>query len=250
MAEKLKFGNNENKEINELISEMELLKFEENDEASKKLLKQYYKNIEKKTLTRDQEIMLITRWHHQREFAGYLIGYLFFKRKKKIDEDKILWYNKKLEVMPDFFSINEYFDTYAEQLPFKKAQMYNYIDMAEHTTIDEFLKFGISKASYVAKVKDEVVQKKLKTQLNKNPQLTLSQLDQTAQKLFNKTKEKKKEEKREKEKEINKTYTFNLKVNGEDEIIIKSKTKEDRDNLVKALNYYEQAIKNYLSKCE
>lgn len=247
MAEILDYGKSEGKEVAALSAELLQFKFDDNDRSSKDQLKAYYDELVGVTLTIDQQVMLMARWYHQREFSGYLIGWQLSLREKKIIDDVRAWDEKKSQVPPEFLHLNEFFQRYEDVLPFKKSAMYDFKKIYETESLDSFLKFGFSKITYLMRVKDEDVASKLRKEIEKKPDLTLREIKQKEEDWTRKATERRKEVRADEYDEVRIKFAYDVKESAGKIVLVPGKNVTSRD-LYNALAYFEKGIKNYLAK--
>ena len=280
-----KIQDTESRNVQEVFRQVQQLKFDENDEATKSTIRAFYDNITSQKFTETELLMLMSSLNQMSEFSCFVLGRLLREKDNSIKKNYNEWvmYGKNSETKPAYRTINGFLDKH--EIGISSTKAYYCMDLYDRYSIDDVLRLGVQKTlatvvvkndeyrssviekateenwssdqiravsqaiSQVEKLDDEKEKKKLVASILKTPDLeNIEEKVETIKTIFsNQTQEHEEEKTR-----IFKRYAFNVELPGDNDkqIIITAKTKKQRDYINKALIYYERAIKNYINKCE
>ena len=167
--------------------------------------------------TDDQQIMLLSTLHAQREFMGWFLGEALMLIDAAITSGEKSGYN----------SLNDWINRNEGRLGFSKRTAYAYIQIREASTLEQFQKLGVKKTLIVAQLKDpkkrEAVIKTVSA-----PRVTVEETKKQVEQVFAKEREKiikKREVLDERAKEIKMSITLN----GPRQIIFEFHSQRERD---------------------
>lgn len=129
------------------LTEVRNRRFADNDRATVESIMLIYDENKEKLIkgSDDEQVMLLSTLHAQREFMGWFIGEALSIIDKTISEGK----------KNDYTSLNDWIDKNSDRLGFSKRSAYEYMQIRETTTLDQFKKLGVKKALVIAQVKDD-----------------------------------------------------------------------------------------------
>jgi hypothetical protein len=207
------------------------------DIIQKRIKETYEQSYKDKTFTIEQYVFLLSGLGQYREYYSWLIGDILIKIDDKIKGGEI-----------SFRSLNDFIENYGEDIGMGKSNIYYCKSIRERfQDFDTFLKIGIKKAAVLITVKDEKDFKRL-TEKVVNNELSAAQVRDMVVTYNTKKYEQQKEEKQIEQKTINKKYKYNVSLKS-NKVIIQAQN-FNAEYIVKALYYYEKAIKNYIDKCK
>ena len=167
--------------------------------------------------TDDQQIMLLSTLHAQREFMGWFLGEALMLIDAAITSGEKSGYN----------SLNDWINRNEGRLGFSKRTAYAYIQIREASTLEQFQKLGVKKTLIVAQLKDpkkrEAVIKTVSA-----PRVTVEETKKQVEQVFAKEREKiikKREVLDERAKEIK----LSIALNGPRQIIFEFHSQRERD---------------------
>lgn len=129
------------------VIEAREMRFRDNDRATVESILAIYEENKGKVEngTDDEQIMLLSTMHAQREFMGWFLGEALMIIDEKIKS------GKKTTVL----SLNEWLDVNEGRLGFGKKTAYKYVTVRQASTLEQFKRLGVSKTLAVAQIKDE-----------------------------------------------------------------------------------------------
>ena len=167
--------------------------------------------------TDDQQIMLLSTLHAQREFMGWFLGEALMLIDAAITSGEKSGYN----------SLNDWINRNEGRLGFSKRTAYAYIQIREASTLEQFQKLGVKKTLIVAQLED---QKKREAVIKtvSAPRVTVEETKKQVEQVFAKEREKiikKREVLDERAKEIKLSITLD----GPRQIIFEFHSQRERD---------------------
>lgn len=275
----------DNRNLPEIAAQIQQLKFDENDERDKKILRKIYDEITGRQYSEEESRLMMSTLNQMSEFSSICLGKLLVSREEIIKNNYDEWVKsgKDADRKPLYKSINGYLDYHHRTLGISSTRAYYCMDLIKRYSIDDIVELGVKKVIASTVIKDDeirhaVLVKAQAEDWDSDRIRAVSQTIKEAEKLNDK-KEKKSivnallersepdevQEKveeiksivtiqnqvkdREKEK-ILKKYTFDIELseNDDKQIIITAKSKKQRDYFNEALLFYEKLLKNYVIK--
>ena len=122
-------------------------RFADNDAATIESIMEIYDTNRDKLVegTDDQQIMLVSTLHAQREFMGWFLGEALMIISDAIESGEKTGYS----------SLNDWLNRNEDRLGFSKRAAYNYVQIRESSTLEQFQKLGVRKTLIVSQIRDE-----------------------------------------------------------------------------------------------
>lgn len=129
------------------IAEARERRFIDNERATVDSIMAIYEDNREKLAraTDDDQVMLLSTLHAQREFMGWFIGEALLSIEQQIVENRKAGYS----------TLSEWINRNEDRLGFGRSAAYNYRTIREASTIEQFQKLGVKKVLVVAQLKDE-----------------------------------------------------------------------------------------------
>jgi|GEM_PF-6799568 len=280
-----KYKGVESDNVQEIITQVQKFRFNENDEATQRSIKDFYKNITGRKFTENERLMLMSSLNQMSEFSNFLLGRFLSEEEKSIQEKYDNWreYGSEPDKKPPYKSLSGFLEYHQETLGVSRSKAYYCKDLYENYTVDDILKIGVKKVLVTSLIKnreirsaiidkaaaedwsmDELVavtrtikkaeiisnEKELKKIVN-SVLKTPEDLEENELKIMAYHDQQVQETKDEQSRMLKK-YSFNIEIQaGSDKaILLTAKSKKQRDYLNRALVHYEKAIKSYIQRCE
>lgn len=147
----------EQKNMSEIINQVQQLKFDEHDERAKASLKDFYKKITGATYTQDERIMIMSSLNQMTEFACVVLGRFLDEEETDIKKKWDVWVKagSNPEEKPLYKSINGFLEYYKKTLGISTSKAYYCMDLYRRYDINNIIELGINKVIATSIIKDE-----------------------------------------------------------------------------------------------
>lgn len=236
MSEKLDLTPHQGKQSSyDLVYEMFNINLNAGEEKIKKQFKKVYQEQYK-----DMDFTLEQRMLMLSSFGQYKEGFSWFAG------DIILFFEKKIYAgeIEGIKSLSQFFDMNEQIIGMSRTSFFDSKNVRERfPDFDEYLDIGIAKARHLLSIgEDETFTKIAKEVAKKN--FTVDKVKEMVDEYKFQKQSEKEEFKNKENKKAQKKYTYDITEKG-DSIVLTAKN-FDKMLLHRALNKYEQAIKNYI----
>lgn len=237
--------NKRSTDVESIVSEVQKLRFDQNDENTRESIKAFYESVNGKVFSQNERIMFMSSLSQMSEFSNWLLGDMLISERERIESDWTRYERGEIE-KPQYKSIGGFLDFWEGQLGFGRSKGYYCIELRERSSLDELLQIGVKGAVATLTIKDDKKREKIVKRAIEQQWDYDTIRERVAEENF-KERDTRKQVKTEQQREVLKSVKYSV-TKRQGRVIIEP-LNVDPDDVIRALNYYEQAIKNYLAKC-